>query len=110
MSLGLSFVVRVILASGPPAAVVVSDGSPGRPFCTHGAAFCNWTTAAQGECSNALCRAAGYPGGRFVNASNNPCTALYQGGMNHNYFLGYNCTYASPAYENAQITARCTFT
>ena len=69
---------------------------------------CEYTYATKQECANVLCKARGYSGGSFVEASNNFCNSSHSSIYSYVYRLDLNSVAHRNYDAEAMITADCT--
>ena len=76
------------------------------PHCSW-ANDCEYTAATKNECADALCKAQGFYGGKFLSASNNFCTKSFTSSSCYVYRLDIgDIEFHGYKYE-ASITAEC---
>lgn len=68
---------------------------------------CQYNGASKGKCANALCKAKGYPGGSFVDSSNNFCDVSFTSDTVFVYMVDANRIEQVRYPSEARITADC---
>lgn len=86
---------------------VISDGTATRPHCSWNRTPCIFNSTVEGMCAQGLCAASGYTFGRFVSASNNPCTSSFVTGTYYFYVWTTGIVVYNNYANDAQITADC---
>ena len=89
--------------------IVISDGlTAASPHASY-YSWCEYSDAAMNEFAEALCRAQGFAGGKFLNSSNDYCKKSFTSDFCYVYLLDrdmieyHDCNY----HPEAQITAMC---
>merc|ERR1711881_686529 len=88
---------------------VTSDGSYEKPDCSWDNT-CSWDDQSQARCAKQLCIRAGYLGGSFVSATNNPCTThipIDRTGTVHAWSIDNQNYQDAPFNDIAEVTAAC---
>ena len=88
--------------------VTTSTGDLQSPDCSW-QTTCHWDVHTQQQCANALCTAAGYLNGTFLNATNNPCNSEIQSvlGSKWAYVMDENTFSDAMHRYAAKTTALC---
>ena len=76
------------------------------PHCSY-LSTCHYDEASKLECAKALCKAKGYPGGLFVESSNDFCVESLTADSVYVYFLDTNTIQISQENAESMITADC---
>ena len=76
------------------------------PHCSY-SSTCHYDEASKLECANALCKAKGYPGGLFVESSNDFCVRSLTADSVYVYLLDTNSIQISQNNAESRITADC---
>eukprot|EP00041_Stephanoeca_diplocostata_P027797 m.772384 g.772384 ORF g.772384 m.772384 type:complete len:1239 (+) comp23247_c0_seq4:176-3892(+) len=94
--------------TAPGSAIVVSDGSVARPYCTWNRGPCTWTASGQHNCALRLCMSSGYTHATYISASNNPCTTSVTSGSYYGVIMSSGNASHGAWGNEAAVTARCT--
>ena len=87
--------------------IVISDGlTEASPHCSWND-DCSYTEATKSQCANALCKAQGFAGGKFLYDSNNFCTESFTDDYCYVYLLNSDEIVYEKLENEAQITAEC---
>lgn len=109
-SLGrLFWLVGFAFAAGSSAAssaIVVSDGSYQRPFCSF-ARNCVWDVSTKQTCAEKLCKASGYVGGSFNSASGNMCEDSVVSGWHRYFLVDFRVYFFGRVKKETGINATC---
>ena len=87
--------------------IIISDGlTDESPHCSYHN-DCEYTEATKNECADALCKAKGFTGGKYLDFSNNFCTESFTDHSCYVYAVDENNIQYSYWPNEAQITAEC---
>ena len=87
--------------------IVISDGlTDASPHCSW-FNTCEYTEGTKNECAYALCKAQGFSGGKFLNASNDFCTESFTDDSCYIYRIDTDEIVHTTPRDEAQITAEC---